>query len=281
MSHYLPICHFGIIVLLFPYLSVFAVPSGYDAASQLEIRVTPSGIGIGAATLTSKWLEGSDKVQIIEMVLTNHDTAESFTKADNLTITASSSSFDLVQPARITRLMAGQQVVTQIGVKNKAGVAPGYPCSGTVTANWIGGETTTQNITGSCGFGDYTAIKASLNRHWTPDWYNNAKFGIFIHWGVYSVPAFGNVGDKEDYAEWYWMRMTQPSYKSQTYQHHRDTYGENFNYDDFIPSFTGDKFNAKEWMDLMAEAGAKYIVPVTSELILKEQKAGLTFPRTP
>ncbi|XP_014550288.1 glycoside hydrolase family 29 protein [Bipolaris victoriae FI3] len=263
MSHYLPIRHFGIIVSLLPHLSVFAVPSEYDAAPRLEKRATPSSIGIDAATLTSKWFEGSDKVQIIEMILTNHDTAESFTKAEDLTITASSSYFDLVKPARITRLIAGQQVVAQIGIKNKEGFAPGDSCSGTITANWVGGRTTSKNITGSCGFGDYTATKASLNKHWTPDWYNNAKFGIFIHWGVYSVPAFGNVGDKEDYAEWYWMRMTQPNYKSQTYQHHRDTYGENFNYDDFIPSFTGDKFNAKEWVDLMAEAGARYIVPVT------------------
>ncbi|KAJ6276640.1 glycoside hydrolase [Bipolaris maydis] len=263
MSRYLSIYRFGIVVLLLPHLGVLAAPPGYDAASQLETRATPTSISIDAATLTSKWLEGSDKVQIIEMVLTNHDAVESFTKAENLTITASSSSFDLVQAARITRLMAGQQVVAQIGVKNKVGVAPGDPCSGTVTANWIGGKTTSTTVTGSCGFGDYTATKASLNKHWTPDWYNNAKFGIFIHWGVYSVPAFGNVGDKEDYAEWYWMRMTQPNYKSQTYQYHRETYGENFNYDDFIPSFTGDKFNAKEWVDLIAEAGAKYLVPVT------------------
>lgn len=281
MSHYLPIRHFGIIVSLLPHLSVFAVPSEYDAAPRLEKRATPSSIGIDAATLTSKWFEGSDKVQIIEMILTNHDTAESFTKAEDLTITASSSYFDLVKPARITRLTAGQQVVAQIGIKNKEGFAPGDSCSGTIIANWVGGRTTSKNITGSCGFGDYTATKASLNKHWTPDWYNNAKFGIFIHWGVYSVPAFGNVGDEEDYAEWYWMRMTQPNYKSQTYQHHRDTYGENFNYDDFIPSFTGDKFNAKEWVDLMAEAGARYIVPVTSKLILKEDKAELIIPRTP
>ena len=63
--------------------------------------------------------------------------------------------------------------------------------------------------------------------------------------------------------------------------HHRDTYGENFNYDDFIPSFTGSEFNAKEWVDLMAEAGAKYIVPVTSELLVPAEKTGLNIRRTP
>lgn len=199
------------------------------------------------------------------MVLTNLDSTSSFTKADDLTITASSTSFDLVKPAKIVRLMAGQQVVAQVGVKNKPGIASGSACSTTITAAWAGGKTAANTISGSCGFGNYSATKTSLNKHWTPDWYNNAKFGIFIHWGVYAVPAFGNVGDKEDYAEWYWMRMTQPDYRSQTYQHHRDSYGTNFNYDDFIPSFTGDAFDAKEWVDLIAQAGARYMVPVTSK----------------
>lgn len=281
MSPYRSVHDFDTILLLLAYLSVFVVPSGFDAASQSDIQATPSGISIDAATLTSKWIEGSDKVQIIEMVLTNQDATKPFTRADNLTITASSLSFDLVEPARITRLMAGQQVVAQIGIKIKVGFVPGNSCSGVITANWIGGKAISKSVSGSCGFGDYAATKTSLNKHWTPDWYNNAKFGIFIHWGVYSVPAFGNVGEKEDYAEWYWMRMTQPSYKSETYQHHRDTYGENFNYDDFISSFTGSEFNAKEWVDLMAEAGAKYIVPVTSEFLVLLEKTELKIPRTP
>lgn len=148
-------------------------------------------------------------------------------------------------------------------MKNKPTVSVGSPCSATVTANWADDMTATSDISGECGFGSYTASKASLNRHWTPDWYNNAKFGIFIHWGVYSVPAFGNQGDKADYAEWYWKRMTEPEYKSQTYQHHRDTYGENFNYDDFIANFTGEAFNAAEWVNLIADSGARYMVPVS------------------
>ncbi|PVH97050.1 glycoside hydrolase family 29 protein [Periconia macrospinosa] len=226
-------------------------------------RDAPAGLSINGATLTSKWFEGSDYVQIIEMVLSNSDPVNSFIKADNLTISASSTSFNVIRPAKITRLMAGQKIVAQIGVKKNTEVADGSSCSGTVTATWGDAQIATTDISGICGFGDYEASKTSLNHHWNPDWYNDAKFGIFIHWGIYSVPAFGNVGDKQDYAEWYWLRMTQPEYKSQTYQHHRDTYGEDFEYDSFIPSFTGNAFDAKEWVDLMAAAGAKYIVPVT------------------
>lgn len=60
--------------------------------------------------------------------------------------------------------------------------------------------------------------------------------------------------------------MKDPNYKTQTYQYHRDTYGENFNYDDFAQNFTAHAFDAKEWVDLIADAGARYMVPVTSKI---------------
>ena len=87
-----------------------------------------------------------------------------------------------------------------------------------------------------------------------PQWFQDGKFGIFIHWGVYSVPAFGN--------EWYSRNMYLKD--SPEYKHHIETYGKHtdFGYKDFIPLFTGDKFNADEWAALFKEAGARYIVPV-------------------
>ena len=94
----------------------------------------------------------------------------------------------------------------------------------------------------------------SLSAYQVPDWYQNAKFGIFIHWGVYSVPAFGN--------EWYPRHM----YKQGTpeYEHHLKTYGRHteFGYKDFIPMFKGERFDAEKWVDLFQQAGAKYVVPV-------------------
>src|SRR5688572_28011317 len=76
----------------------------------------------------------------------------------------------------------------------------------------------------------------SLKQYSTPDWFKDAKFGIFIHWGVYSVPAFGN--------EWYPRNMYQQS--SDAYKHHREKYGnqKTFGYKDFIPLFKAEKFNA-------------------------------------
>lgn len=82
--------------------------------------------------------------------------------------------------------------------------------------------------------------------------------GIYFHWGVYSVPAYGN--------EWYpkWMHRKpagkQPSY----YEHHRDTWGEpdEFGYHDFIPMFDANQFDAEEWTDLFVRSGAKWAGPV-------------------
>ncbi|MCL2638373.1 MAG: alpha-L-fucosidase [Oscillospiraceae bacterium] len=87
-----------------------------------------------------------------------------------------------------------------------------------------------------------------------PEWYKNAKFGIFIHWGLYSVPAFNN--------EWYSRNMYIKD--SPEFKHHIETYGEHksFGYKDFIPLFKAEEFNADEWLDLFVQAGAKYVMPV-------------------
>lgn len=102
--------------------------------------------------------------------------------------------------------------------------------------------------------GPYKADWESLSAYETPKWYRDAKFGIFIHWGVYSVPAFGN--------EWYSRNMYVQG--SAEYEHHIKTYGRQseFGYKDFIPMFRGEKFCAEEWADLFQKAGAKYVVPV-------------------
>ncbi|WP_249306030.1 alpha-L-fucosidase [Lederbergia citrea] len=94
----------------------------------------------------------------------------------------------------------------------------------------------------------------SLSEIQVPQWYKNAKFGIFIHWGVYSVPAFKN--------EWYPRNMYIQG--SEEYKHHLMMYGEhkNFGYKDFIPMFKAENFNADEWAGIFRSSGAKYIMPV-------------------
>jgi alpha-L-fucosidase len=94
----------------------------------------------------------------------------------------------------------------------------------------------------------------SLERYEVPGWYKDAKFGIFIHWGVYSVPAFGN--------EWYPRNMYRE--ESDEYKHHIATYGavDKFGYKDFVPMFRAERFDPAAWARLFKEAGAKYVVPV-------------------
>ncbi len=102
--------------------------------------------------------------------------------------------------------------------------------------------------------GPYEDTWASLSGYRTPDWYRDAKFGIFIHWGVYSVPAFSN--------EWYPRGMYIQG--SPEYEHHRKTYGpqREFGYKDFIPLFRAERFDPDAWAELFARSGARYVVPV-------------------
>lgn len=102
--------------------------------------------------------------------------------------------------------------------------------------------------------GMYKDTWDSLQQYHVPAWYERIKFGIFIHFGVYSVPAFGS--------EWYPRNMYIQG--SREYEHHIKTYGshKDFGYRDFIPLFKAEKFNAKEWIDLFQAAGAQYVMPV-------------------
>lgn len=101
----------------------------------------------------------------------------------------------------------------------------------------------------------YTADWASLSKHQeAPQWLQDAKLGIYFHWGVYTVPAYGN--------EWYPRKMYLP--EDPTFAYHKKTYGDQkiFGYHNFVPQFTAEKFNAEEWVDLFEKAGAKFAGPV-------------------
>ena len=123
----------------------------------------------------------------------------------------------------------------------------------------------------------------SVEKHKVPKWFHDAKLGIFITWGIYSVPAFAPSGKGENleilanegwkayythnpYAEWYINTMK--IIESPTYKYHIDTYGVDFSYDDFIPMFNEEikKWNPEEWADLFKKIGAKYVVLVTKHM---------------
>lgn len=100
--------------------------------------------------------------------------------------------------------------------------------------------------------GRYKPDWQSLSAYPVPAWYREAKFGVFIHWGIYSVPAY--------FSEWYCRMMY---YKGNpTYWHHRRKYGKAFNYRDFIPQFRAERFDAEEWVRTIQGCGAKFVMPV-------------------
>jgi len=95
----------------------------------------------------------------------------------------------------------------------------------------------------------------SLARHdQAPEWFRDAKFGIYFHWGVYSVPALDS--------EWYPRHMHFEGHP--VYKHHLKTYGHpsEFGYHDFVPMFKAEHFDADAWAELFAQAGAKFAGPV-------------------
>jgi alpha-L-fucosidase len=97
---------------------------------------------------------------------------------------------------------------------------------------------------------------ASLIKYQQPQWYKDAKFGIFIHWGVYSVPAAEN--------EWYPRNMYRPSegaYKN-FHEQHGGAANPALGYKDLIPLFKAEHFDAAAWAHVFKESGAQYVVPV-------------------
>ncbi|MFB5762891.1 alpha-L-fucosidase [Paenibacillus medicaginis] len=111
-----------------------------------------------------------------------------------------------------------------------------------------------QEVHGTIGNGPFKPDWDSLRDYSVPRWYEDAKFGIFIHWGVYSVPAYDN--------EWYPRNMYIEG--TPAHQHHIAAYGpvDKFGYKDFIPHFTAENFDPEVWADLFKSAGAAFVVPV-------------------
>ncbi|MGO8734852.1 MAG: alpha-L-fucosidase [Terriglobia bacterium] len=125
--------------------------------------------------------------------------------------------------------------------------------------------------------GPYEPTTQSLRKHQVPQWYEDAKFGIFVHWGVFAVPA---------YHEWYvefispkanfgYMlggppytatrgNLPEELYKANVVEdavkYHLAHWGPNFAYDDFIPMFKAEKFDPAAWAQLFRDAGARYVV---------------------
>lgn len=123
--------------------------------------------------------------------------------------------------------------------------------------------------------GPYRPTKESLDTHPVAPWFPDAKFGVFIHWGVYAVPAWGDALPYHS-AEWYSYAMhISGAGLDTTYQHHLRTYGADYPYDAFIPRFRAERYDPRSWIDLFERAGARYFV-----LTSKHHDGFQLFPNT-
>ncbi|QIB42290.1 alpha-L-fucosidase [Streptomyces aureoverticillatus] len=229
-------------------------PSLHVFALSLQPVAEGRALVLRDAHSTVSLLESSG-AQSVEATVVNAGTVPVLA-ADRLAVRVDVDGARTVAPASVTRLDPGEQARVRVGIRNRTGVQPGTRRDGEIVAAGRGGQAAGTRRPLTLGVPDYRPTADSLATHQAPYWFHTAKFGIFIHWGVYSVPAWAPVG--KQYAEWYWRHMQDKN--NATHAYHRDTYGEDFAYDDFIPMFKAEKFDPRAWVELFRDAGARYHV---------------------
>lgn len=177
-------------------------PGGATQETRLHIfsvsMVPATGSGISLeiqhARSTNMWMEGSDKTQIFEVTVNN--AGEDWVLANNsVKVAVEASGVQTVVPGVINRLRPGDQAIVQVGAVNANGTEAGTSGEATVQIQGAGVQASS-TFNATFGIMPYEATYDSIYGHESPPWFTNGKYGIFIHWGVYSVPGWGNVGDK-------------------------------------------------------------------------------------
>ncbi len=233
-------------------LPVRGAASIHIFALSVQPVVAGNGLAVVAGHSTTNTM--SRGAQMIQAIVENIGTRW-YTTRHPATVTVVGQHITTTSAARITWLAPGEETPVQIGIRTTDVVA-GKRLRATIVAQTSNGISVSEHVKLTVGLPHYTATDESLEQHSTPEWYDDAKFGIFIHYGIYSVPAWAPVGGV--YEEWYWHSMFQKD--SPTYEHQLHTYGPNSTYDDFIPKFTARKFDPRALVTLIQAAGARYFV---------------------
>ncbi|KAK8047145.1 glycoside hydrolase family 29 protein [Apiospora saccharicola] len=213
-----------------------------------------ASLGVQSVRPTQKWLESG--AQAVEVTVNNAGTE--CVSGNEKMLSIEGPGFQTTSLGRLKRLCPGDQNVVTVGVQGSS--------NGSIPVEVVIDDGKNQERVSfkdvSIGLTDWTQDLDNLARHESPDWFNDGKFGIFIHWGPYSVTGWGNSSPYESYAEWFWWYSTHhpDADKSDFYDYRLRTYGPDWVYDDTFPDFSASKFDPKMWVDLFAEAGAKYFV---------------------
>jgi len=176
-------------------------PGGASSEARLHIfavtMIPATGFGISLevqyARSTQMWVEGTNKTQIMEVTVNN--IGDQWILANNsVRVTVDAPGLQTVEPGVINRLRPGDQARVQVGVVNANGTAAGTSVQASANVRGAGVQAS-RSFNATLGIVPYEATYDSIYKHESPNWYGNSgKYGIFIHWGVYSVPGWGNVG---------------------------------------------------------------------------------------
>ncbi|KAI1207540.1 glycoside hydrolase family 29 protein [Annulohypoxylon truncatum] len=217
-----------------------------------------SAVDVQSVRPTQKWI--SSGVQAVEITLNN--AGSECVAGDGLNLTLLGDGLQTAGKGYLKRLCPGDQKIVTIGVESTSSAVVNV----SVILDYAGSQRTTEFDNIQFGLTEWTTDLDNLAKHESPEWFNNAKYGIFIHWGPYAVTGWGNSSPYESYAEWFWWYSTHhpQADPSDFYDYRLRTYGKDWAYDDTFPNFTASAYDPKAWVDLIADAGAKYFV-ITSK----------------
>ena len=161
-------------------ITLWPVPAHNSTGPQLEVQYARS---------TQKWIQGTDKTQIYEVTISNIGQQGWVLTNDSVTVSIESDGVSTIKPGVIKRLRPGDQVIVEIGVVNKERVT-----RGTIGTASVHLKSNTFHVRHEfeaiSGITNYEPTYDSIYAHESPSWFSGAKYGIFIHWGLFSIPAW-------------------------------------------------------------------------------------------
>ena len=156
-----------------------------------------SALGVQSLRPTQKWTD--HETQLVEVTVNNAG-SECFA-GSGLNVTLEGEGFETLEPGFVKRLCPGEQKIVQVGVRGSSN----GPADVRVLID--DGQHVRSKVFGDTeiGFLEWTSDLDVIAKHEAPDWFDESKYGIFLHWGPYAVTGWGNSSPYESYAEWYWF----------------------------------------------------------------------------
>lgn len=216
----------------------------------ITLYTSQSSLLVSSVRATNEWI--NDQHQVIQVNLHNLNVKW----VQDARVRVSNSQVSTVEPGYIEAVAPGHINSVRVIVQAHSTISNGlvsvtYPSNSKTTD--INAVLSLQKIN------QFEATSTSVQQHRSPNWLKQSKFGIFLHWGLYSVPSWAPVG--KSYAEWYWWRMNHKD--DAAFDYHRQHYGDNFEYDDFLAQWKPTEFDPHNWLNLVNQSRAKYFVFTT------------------